>query len=351
MNMVTIKDVARRAGVSTATVSRVLNEHPSIAQDARQKVHDAIEELGYRPNAIARSLRLTSTSTLGLVLSSIGNPFFAELARAVEDEARANGYAVIIGNADERPEQQDHYVQTLLERRVDGLLIVPTADGSQLVRDAVARGDHIVQVDREVPDLAAPIVRVDGTSAVRDLVDHLVALGHERIGLIAGPQTTSTGRERFAAFRAALSQHGLPYRDELVRFGDFHHQSGVTATRELMGLAEPPSAIFASGNPQGLGALEELSTLGLAVPHDVGLAVFDDLAWFSLVDPPVTAIRQPTRKLGRAAVNVLLGQMRGQPFAPPALDAELVTRRSCGEGLRAETVRAAGPDREVEVTR
>lgn len=331
MNMVTIKDVARHASVSTATVSRVLNEHPSIAQDARQKVHDAIEELGYRPNAIARSLRLTSTSTLGLVLSSIGNPFFADLARAVEDEARANGYAVIIGNADERQEQQDHYISTLLERRVDGLLVVPTADGSPLVRNSIARGDHLVLLDRGIPDLDAPVVRADGTAAIHELVDHLVSLGHHRIGVIAGPQDTSTARERFTAFRSALHQNQLPYREELVHFGEFNYQSGVTATRELLALPEPPTVIFASANPMGVAALEELRERGLAVPQDVGLAVFDDLPWFSLVDPPVTAIRQPTRRLGRAAVNVLLAQMRGQPLDPPALGARLVARRSCGE--------------------
>lgn len=331
MSMVTIKDVARRAGVSTATVSRVLNEHPSIAQDARQKVHDAIEELGYRPNAIARSLRLTSTSTLGLVLSSIGNPFFAELARAVEAEARANGYAVIIGNADELPAQQDHYVNTLLERRVDGLLVVPTADGSQLVRDSTARGDHVVLVDRDVPHSGAPLIRVDGTGAVHELVDHLVALGHRRLGIIAGPQNTSTARERHTAFRAALRRHGLPCGDDLVRFGDFTHSSGSRAARQLMALTQPPTAVFAASNPAGVGALEEFHDLGLSVPEDVGLAIFDDLPWFSLLDPPITAIRQPTRRLGRAAVDVLLGQMRGRPVEAPALHAQLVVRQSCGE--------------------
>lgn len=329
--MVTIKDVARRAGVSTATVSRVLNEHPSIAQDARQKVHDAIEELGYRPNAIARSLRITTTSTLGLVLGSISNPFFAELARAVEDEARANGYAVIIGNADERPDQQDHYVGTLLERRVDGLLIVPTADGSQLVRDAVARGDHVVLVDREVPNVDAPFVRVDGRRAIYELVDHLVALGHHRIGLIAGPQTTSTSRERLRTFVAALSRHGLPYLSELVQVKDFHRDGGAEAARNLLELPEPPSVVFAAGNPLGDGALWEFRTQGLDVPGDIGLAVFDDLPWFSLLDPPITAIDQPTRLLGRAAVNVLLARMRGESLEPPSLQAQLLVRGSCGE--------------------
>lgn len=336
--MVTIKDVARRAGVSTATVSRVLNEHPSIAQEARQKVHDAIEELGYRPNAIARSLRMTTTSTIGLVVGSINNPYFAELARAVEDEARANGYAVITGNADERPEQQDHYVGTLLERRVDGLLIVPTADGSPLVRDAVRRGDHVVLVDRDIPDLDAPAVRVDGRRAVYDLVDHLVGLGHRRIGLIAGPQTTSTGRERLRTFVAALSGHGLPYLSERVQVRDFSHDSGVAAARDLLELRDPPTAVFATGNPLGVGALQEFRARDLRIPEDIGLAVFDDLPWFSLLDPPVTAIEQPTRLLGRAAVHALLARMRGEAFNPPALHARLLVRGSCGENAgRADT--------------
>lgn len=331
MLLVTIKDVARRAGVSTATVSRVLNEHPSIAQQSRQAVHTAIDELGYRPNAIARSLRLTNTSTVGLVLSSITNPFLAELARSVEEEARAHGYSVIIGNAEERPEQQDHYVATLLERRVDGLLIVPTADGSPMVKDAVERGDRVVLIDRDVPEVDAPTVRVDGTAAIRELVGHLAALGHRDIGMIAGPQATSTGRERYAEFRAALGHHGLPCREELIGFGDIRYEAGMEITAQLLDAAPPPSAVFAAASPLGLGALQEFRRRGLQVPSDVGLAVYDDLPWFSLIDPPITAITQPTGQLGRTAVNVLLARMAGRLGESPTLSAHLVVRRSCGE--------------------
>lgn len=331
MNMVTIKDVARRAGVSTATVSRVLNEHPSIAQDARQRVNVAIEELGYRPNAIARSLRLTSTSTLGLVMGSIANPFFAELARAVEDEARANGYSVIIGNA-EHPEQQDHYVSTLLEHRVDGLLLVPMSDESSTVNDAVARGERVVLIDRDMPGLDAPAVRVNSGPAIHELVQHLAALGHSRLGLIAGPQDTSTGRQQLADVQAAMREHGLNYREELVRRADYGEQGGSAAAAELLCEPEPPTAIFAVGNLVGLGALQEMRERGLVVPDDIGLAVYDELPWFALTDPPLTTIAQPTREMGHAAVDLLLARLRGQALQPPTLQARLVPRRSCGEG-------------------
>lgn len=331
MNMVTIKDVARRAKVSTATVSRVLNDHPSIAREARQRVHDAVEELGYRPNAIARSLRTTNTSTLGLVLSDASDPYITDLARAIEEEARSAGYSVVIGNSDGRFEQQEQYVRTLFEHRVDGLLIVPTPGGSPMVREVAGRGDHVVLVDRGISGVDGPLVQVNGTGAVHDLVDHLVSLGHRRIGAIVGAQGTSTGRERHAAFRAALEARGVPYRDELMAFGGMRQETGQAAAAELLDQPEPPSVVFADGNPAGLGAFEEFKARGLDVPADIGLAVFDDLPWFPLLDPPLTAISQPTAELGRAAVRLLLARTRGQQMRPPELRAHLIPRRSCGE--------------------
>lgn len=186
--MASIKDVAARAGVSVATVSRVLNGHPSVSTDARARVLGAVETLGYRPNAVARSLRTDQTRTLGLVISDVMNPYFTELARSVEEEARALGYSVIIGNADERPDLQDHHVRTLLDRRIDGLLVSPTDGGSPLMVDAVRAGTPMVFVDRWIKGLDVPVVRSDGRAAVRALVAHLHGLGHRRLAIIAGPR-------------------------------------------------------------------------------------------------------------------------------------------------------------------
>ncbi|MER7204361.1 LacI family DNA-binding transcriptional regulator, partial [Streptomyces sp. NPDC000188] len=189
--MASIKDVAAAAGVSVATVSRVLNSHPSVSPDARARVLGAVESLGYRPNAVARSLRTAQTRTLGLVISDVLNPYFTELARSVEEEARSLGYSVIIGNADEQPDIQDHHVRTLVDRRIDGLLVSPTDGGSPLMLEAARSGTPMVFVDRWIPGVDVPVVRSDGRTAVRDLVAHLHALGHRRLAIIAGPAATT----------------------------------------------------------------------------------------------------------------------------------------------------------------
>ena len=337
--MASIKDVAAEAGVSVATVSRVLNSHPSVSPAARARVIAAIESLGYRPNAVARSLRTDQTRTLGLVISDVLNPYFTALARSVEEAARALGYSVIIGNADERPELQDHHVRTLLDRRIDGLLVSPTDGGSPLILDAARSGTPMVFVDRWIPGVDVPVVRADGREAVRDLVAHLHGLGHRRLAIIAGPAATTTGSERVEAFREALAAYGLELPDAYIGQGDFQADSGRRATESFLALPEPPQVIFAD-NLMALGALDAIRAHGLRVPHDIGLAAFDDIPWFVHTDPPITAIAQPTGDLGRAAVRALADRIEGRRPQSVTLPARLVVRRSCGESpidLRSNT--------------
>ncbi|MFE5211184.1 LacI family DNA-binding transcriptional regulator [Streptomyces sp. NPDC056600] len=329
-----IKDVAARAGVSVATVSRALNLHPSVSADARARVLAAVEELGYRPNAVARSLRTDQTRTLGLVISDVLNPYFTELARAVEEEARALGYSVIIGNADERPDLQDHHIRNLRDRRIDGLLVSPTDGGTPLLLDTARAGTPVVFVDRWIPgadDVDVPVVRSDGRDAVRELVAHLHRLGHRRLAIIAGPAATTTGSERVEAFREALAAHGLELPDAYIGQGDFQAESGRRATERFLDLSEPPEAVFAADNLMALGALDAVRSRGLRVPHDIALAAFDDIPWFVHTDPPVTAIAQPTGELGRAAVRALVDRIEGRAARSVTLPARLVVRRSCGE--------------------
>ncbi|MFF4182723.1 LacI family DNA-binding transcriptional regulator [Streptomyces sp. NPDC001691] len=330
--MAGIKDVAAEAGVSVATVSRVLNSHPSVSPAARARVLAAVETLGYRPNAVARSLRTDQTRTLGLVISDVLNPYFTELARSVEEAARALGYSVIIGNADERPELQDHHVRTLLDRRIDGLLVSPTDGGSPLMLEAAHGGTPMVFVDRWIPGIDVPVVRADGRAAIRDLVAHLHRLGRRRLAIIAGPAATTTGSERVEAFRSALGEHGISLPDDYVGQGDFQAASGRLATERFLALPEPPDAVFAADNLMTLGALDALRARGLRIGEDIALAAFDDIPWFVHTDPPVTAIAQPTGELGRAAVRALADLIEGRTPRSVTLPASLVVRRSCGEG-------------------
>ncbi|MER8089382.1 LacI family DNA-binding transcriptional regulator [Streptomyces sp. NPDC058316] len=329
--MASIKDVAAEAGVSVATVSRVLNSHPSVSPDARRRVLAAVDSLGYRPNAVARSLRTDQTRTLGLVISDVLNPYFTELARFVEEEARALGYSVIIGNADERPDLQEHHVRTLLDRRIDGLLVSPADGSSPLMQGPGDSGTPMVFVDRWIEGVDVPVVRADGRDAIRDLVAHLHRLGHRRLAIIAGPAATTTGNERVDAFREALREHGLALPDAYIGQGDFRADSGRRVTERFLALPEPPEVVFAADNLMALGALDAIRAHGLSVPQDIGLAAFDDIPWFVHTAPPITAIAQPTGELGRSAVRALVDLIEGRTPQSVTLPARLVVRSSCGE--------------------
>ncbi|UNX54227.1 LacI family transcriptional regulator [Georgenia sp. TF02-10] len=330
--MATIKDVAKAAGVSTASVSRVLTGHPA-SPTMRERVLAAAEALSFRPNAVARSLRSTGTRTVGLVVSDLLNPFFTELARAVEDTARAAGYSVIVGNADEDPGQQDHYIRILLERQVDGLIVVPTVETSPLLREAAANDHHLVLVDRPADDVDAPTILADATEAIGELVDHLVTTGRRDPAIITGPVHAGTARLRLEVFRQALAKHGLDLPERRVLHGDFRSTSGYAAMEHLLADPDRPDAVFVTNGSMGLGVLEVLGRrrgTPPAIPDELALAVFDDTPWFTLLAPSVTAIAQPTVHLGEQATRTLLARIRGEepPAATPGLRCRLVLRES-----------------------
>lgn len=329
--MADIKGVAARAGVSVATVSRVMSGASRVSPQTRSRVLAAIAELDYRPNAVARSLRTDSTHSLGLIIGDIVNPFFTGLARAVEDEARAAGYTVVVGNADERADQQDHYIRVLLEQRVDGLLVSPAAETTPMMLAAAGSGTPLVLVDRVLPGLAVPSVRTDGAEATHDFIRHVHRLGHRRIAFISGPDTLSTGRERTEAFLAAMAEYGLDVPREYIEAGDFQAASGRAITARFLDLPVPPSVILAGDNLMALGALQEIKARRLRIPRDVALGSFDDVPWFEHLDPPLTAIAQPVQRLGSHAVRRLLDCIQGRPVSSVVLRARLVARRSCGE--------------------
>lgn len=327
--MATIRDIAKEAGVSVATVSRTLGGTGGVSPGARERVMAAAGRLEYRPNAVARSLRGRSTRTLGLVIPNVKNPFFTQMARAVEDEARDRGYSLVLGNTDEDPEKEAEYLGVLLEKQVDGLIISPARASSPHLAEVERAGLPVVFLDRYVEGVEAPVVRADGRRAVDELVGYLVGLGHERLAVISGPLETVPGRERLDSFVQGAEKRGVPVAEECVRVGDFRRQSGLESMRELLSMEEPPTAVFAANNLMALGALQALSRAGVRVPEDLSFVGFDDVSWFELVTPPVTTIAQPVAQLGAAAARMLPALVGGEVADSLVLEAGLIIRSSC----------------------
>jgi LacI family transcriptional regulator len=305
----TMKDVAERARVSVSTVSHVLNGTRKVSEETRGGVLAAVEELGYMPNLLAKGLKTRRTFTIGLLISDIQNAFFTSLVRGVEDEALSRGYHLFLCNTDEDPGREDEYVTELAKKRVDGLMVAPSARREDYVRRLRAEGVPFVFVDREVEGVEADVVSVDNTRAMRLIAEHLVGLGHRRIGMISGPLDKASGFERYAGLKNALADLGAPLEEGLVRFGDFRTTGGMEGARGLMGLPTPPTALVIANNQMTLGAMLAAKESGLGIPRDFSLVGFDDPEWAPLTDPPLTALAQPTYEMGVRAAKLLLDRI------------------------------------------
>ena len=327
MRSTTIRDVAQKAGVSAATASRVLSGHSSTSEEARQAVRTAAAELGFRPNAQARSLRKTSTQTIGLLLPDIRNPFFADLAHAVEQRARDFGYLTLFGNANESQTQQDSYVDVMLSQRVDGLIAAPQGSAQDL-RGLLAGEVPTVFVDRVVDGAAVPSVTADNTGGIADAVHHLTQRGHRRIGYIAGPQSTSTGRERLQAYRAAVAETGADDDGSLIYLGDFQSASGAAGARCLLDLAEPPTALLAADSLMSIGAIAVCNERSLTIGRDVAFVAYDDIEAFTLLNPALTVIAHDVHAMGRLAVDLLIAEIAGESPESAVLPSRLIIRGS-----------------------
>jgi LacI family transcriptional regulator len=329
MAAVTIREVAARAGVSLGTASRVLSGNPATSPTARARVTEAAAALGYRPNAQARSLRLTRTHVLGLLVSDVRNPFFGDIAHAAEQAALGADYVSLLGNANENVEQQDRYIETFLTQRVDGVVLAP--QGRSATLDALLEsGMPVVFVDRTVEGFDVPSVTTDSRLGLDEAVAHLVAAGHTRIGNIGGPQSISTGRERHDAFLEALPRHGLSIDPELVTFGDFRLASGTEAAERLLAVPEPPTALLAADNLMAEGALTTIRRQGLRVGTNVEVIAFDDIEWFAHMVPPISVIAQDAGAVGRRAVELLLRVIAGDNPESVVLPTKFIDRSGTG---------------------
>ncbi|MGB4008367.1 MAG: LacI family DNA-binding transcriptional regulator [Bacillota bacterium] len=330
--MPTITDVARKAGVSTSTVSHVINETRYVSDQVKQRVHAAMKDLNYQPNVIARSLRTRETQTVGVVVSDITNPFFTNIVRAIEDEVLKQGYNIILCDTDEKPEREQVYLRLLMGRRVDGLIVAPSSGNADLLQLAIESGYPTVLLDRSIPGLDADVVLSDNEGGAFDAVSYLVGIGHRRIGIIAGRLEVSTGADRMAGYVRAIKAHGIPVDESLIEVAQFKREIAYEKTREMLARPEPPTALFVCNNAMTAGAMAAVKAAGKKVPKDISVVGFDDSEWAALMDPPLTVVAQPIVELGTRAAQLLMRRISGGRVKTPraiVLKPELIVRGSC----------------------
>ena len=330
----TLKDVAKHANVSVATVSRVLNHPETVSLEKRMRVERAIKELKFQPSRVARRLRVGAgqSKLIGFVIPDIQNPFYVDVVRGVEDTASAAGYAFIMSSFSQNEAKERVYLDIMRSESVDGLIVAPAHEHDRAVLDLVQSGLPVVCIDRVLADVEVDAVVVDNYRGARDAIEHLIELGHRRIAYISGPQQIPTYRERQRGYEDALTSHGIEVDQDLVRVGDSTHRSGRLLTEELLNIARPPTAIFAGNNLITLGTLEYLHLHGIRVPDDVSVIGFDDMYWAISLNPPLTAVNQPGYEIGRRAADMLFQRIAdpGRSHAKVVLNANLVVRKSCG---------------------
>jgi LacI family transcriptional regulator len=323
--MATIREVAKLAGVAPITVSRVINNSGYISPETRERVQAVIEQLGYVPNTLARSLRWHQTGTLALVLTDITNPFWTTVVHGVEDAASQSGYSVILCNTNESNEQENQYVNVMLQRQVDGILLAPVCSGSGEgpVRLIQRQKVPVVVLDRRLSGVSADTVRCDSVQGAYDLTRMLIECGHRSIVLLSGPDNVSTATDRVMGFQRAIEDAGLVFDPEMVRYGQFTVQSGFDLAKQLVAQGSVPDAIFAGNNFLAVGALRALRMSGLRVPEDVSLVGFDDLPADLLIDPFLTVAAQPAYRMGYEATRLLLGRILGPEEGADKAEAEM----------------------------
>ncbi len=340
---ITIAEVAKLAGVSTATAGRVLGGYGYSRQEIKEKVRESAEKLGYRPNLLARGLITGKTMTIGVVAGDIQSPFYASIMRGVADIARASGFGVLLTNSDERLDRELEAVQLLREKQVDGLIIAP----SDIVRSphlhsAIKDGCPVVMIDRAVVNLAADSVTVDNRAASRECIARLIAVGHRRIGMVAelerwehgdfdefircvlddtvDPASLFPSWQRLFGYFEAHRDAGLPIDKTLVgRVGVYSAEVARKETHRLLQLPERPTALFTADGLMSAAAMEVIAALDLSIPSDLSLICFDDLDWMSFLKPGISAVVQPLTDMGEAAARLVLARINGEGGEPQRL--------------------------------
>jgi LacI family transcriptional regulator len=329
----TMAAVAARAKVSIFTVSAVVNGTAIVGEERRQRVEKAIEAIGYKRNAIARSLKIGRTQTIGVVVGDITNPFYTDMVAVIQQELHRSGYAVMLCCNDRSAELQAEHISLLCNRMVDGLIISPVGNDQQLQAALNGAGIPIVLVDRILEGDQYDAVVLDNRSAVAKAMGYLFSLGHSRIGFIAGNSASYTGKERLAGYRTSLKQAGIPLEDNLCQPGGFRAEEAYTAALRLLTSLNPPTAIFPANNLMMIGAMKAVRDLGLNCPDDISVVGFDDFPWAEAFTPQMTTIAQPIRQMGEETVRLLVERLTDKTTRVPprrvVLRGELKVRTSC----------------------
>lgn len=313
--MATIRDVARLAGVSASTVSAVTNGRSGVNPRLAERVRKAVEALDYRPDILARSLRVRYTNIIGVVMPQIASPFFSEVLRGVEDEAKQKGYSILICDSAADPGLEQRLLNTLMARRVDGILLA-SADPYFSIHKLPRKSMPIVFFDRLPAGCQGPAVVVDNVGGAFEATRYLIELGHHRIAIIIGPLPISTAAERMEGFRNAMGAAGLSVPEGFIQSGEFRLEGGYRCTLEMMKLSPRPTALFATNYEMTLGSLRALREIGIKCPEEVSVVGFDDMvigtdgfSWSTMFSPQPTTIAQPAHQLGRHAIKLLMAKI------------------------------------------
>lgn len=328
-----IKDVAKKADVSTATVSHVLNDTRFVAEDTKKKVFTAMEELDYRPNSVARSLRSRKSNIIGLlvplVASDTSNFFFMSIANGIEQVLKENGYNLILSNSSEDLDVEQDQIKVFNTQLIDGLIIAPV-DSKYHNYEENLRGNYpTVFIDRQSKDLISDTVLIDSGVGTYEAIDLLISKGHTKIGFVTGPLGITTSDERLEAYKKALKDNKLAYDESLVKIGSATFDSGHDLTKEL--IIEEVTAIFTANNVMTMGAVHYLQENNVPIPDKVAIIGFDDYDWLRITSPPLSVVKQPSFEMGKKAVELLIERLKGseEPFKVYRLPSELVIRGSC----------------------
>lgn len=330
---VNLTKVAEKAGVSIATVSRVINNNSNVNAETRLKVEQAIKSLKYKPNRIAKRLRNKNASSnlLGVLIPDIQNPFYVEVLRGIEDVAYKNGYVLIVCNFSQDEEKEKLYIDTLQSESIDGLIAAPSSEENEKIINLVKSGMPLVCVDRGLNGVDVDLVLVENRNGAYAATEYLAKSGYKRIAYISGIPALPSSRQREKGYLDALVANGISIDRELIKYGDSRHESGVKLCNELLNLPNPPDAIFTGNNLITLGALETIHKRNLKIPDDIAIVGFDDMYWSISLNPPLTAVRQPAHEIGKRAAELLIQRINdpSRPTVNMTLKTELMIRSSC----------------------